>query len=284
MKNTNSTQSYRGNGNGNGRGNRPGARTVRNSVAEATSLSRKRIARTSRPQRRDHSVIPHSLRGLNRSPLSVALVPFVFLGISCCFSLVQRAAAAITRARTGDVRLGGMRQVEAEQYALYLCSTMTGSRGVVVDTSGQSAYSWRHHAPVREWNVLCDSTRGQYLFRINADSQTVYGINRLDAAPADTTEESSARQPDSLVGGTLTAAAAEKRAHLFLRLAGVPAGGLEHAKTVQSTGLTVDGQPMTEWHFIYHRRQKDQPDRLVMISIDGRTGAIEHLWNPTNTM
>ena len=280
MKNTNSTQSYRGNGSG----NRPGARTVRNSVAEATYPSWRRIAFPSRPQRQDRSVVPHSLRGLNRSPLSVALVPFIFLGSSCCFSLVQRAAAAITHARTGETRLGEMRQVDAEQYALYLCSTMTGSRGVVVDTSGQSAYSWRHHAPVREWNVLCDSARGQYLFRINADSQTVYGINRLDATPSDTNDETPARQPESLVGGNLTEVAAEKRAHLFLRIAGVPAAGLQPAKTVQATGLTAEGQPMTEWHFIYHRRQQNQPDRLVMISIDGRTGAIEHLWNPTNTL
>ena len=213
----------------------------------------------------------------NRSPLSPALIPLALLGITCGFSLVQRATAAITHSDKASNQFGNMSMDDARQAASLLCSQLTGSLATATDVSRQSAYSWRRHSMVREWNVLCDSSQSQYLVRINADTRRIYAINRMDTASGGDLPMSPPLTEPLIMTRTL----AEERAQQYLRIVGVPSKGLiqiEFTDPHFETGGSDEAVP--QWNFTYRRSVPGLGKRLLKVSINGETGALEHVWNP----
>lgn len=219
----------------------------------------------------------------NRPPFSLALIPLALLGITCGFSLVQRAAASITHSDTSESQFGSMNAEQASQAAVLLCTELTSSPATVVDVSRQCAYSSRHKSMVREWNITCDSSQGQYLVRINADTQRVYAINRMDTPPdktgADGRIDSSALSPDEPIAMTRTVA--EGRARQYLQIIGIPSKGLTE---LELKGLQCpSGDPayiVPQWNFTFRRSVPGRGKRLLKVSINGETGGLEHVWNP----
>ncbi|MBC8103771.1 MAG: hypothetical protein H7Z41_14445 [Cytophagales bacterium] len=223
----------------------------------------------------------------NRSPLSVALIPFALLAITCGFSLVHRAAAAITHPAREDAAFGKMTAADAEKCASALCVRLTGSPVTRTDTSRQCAYSWRRHTVVREWNILCDSAQGQYLVRINADTRRVYAINRMDAPLAGIPNQTGDRDAyetfenpdgDSI---PMTRGIAEERARQYLQIVGVPSEGLKQMEADPKAGdLCKSDDSAAQWNFTYRRAVPGRGQRLLKVSINGTTGNLEHVWNP----
>jgi hypothetical protein len=216
----------------------------------------------------------------NRSLFSLALIPVALLGITCGFSVVQRAAAAITHSDKAENVFGHMSMDEAKQSASKLCTELTGSPATATDVSRQCAYSWRRHSMVREWNVMCDSSEGQYLVRINADSRRIYAINRMDN-PA-TGKGASADSAEPLTEPILmTRTLAEERALKYLQIVGVPSQGLtqlEFTNPHYETSSSEEAIP--QWNFTYRRSVPGLGKRLLKVSINGETGGLEHVWNP----
>lgn len=218
----------------------------------------------------ENRIVPER-RNQNRPLLSLALAPLAILGITCGFSLAQRATAAITCSDKAENRFGHMSIDQAKQAAIQLCSELTRSEVTVTDISRQSAYSWRRHSMVREWNVTCDSSAGQYLVRINADTRRVYAINRMDTVSAPILTEPI----------FLTKTRAEERALAYLRIVGVPSEGLTQLNFSNQTMQAAGAEDLIpRWNFTYRRSVPGLGERLLKVSINGETGRLEHVWNP----
>ena len=225
--------------------------------------------------------VPQNRRAGN---ISLALIPLALLGITCGFSLVQRAAASIAHPEKFANRYGKMTTDEAQKTATTLCTELTGSPASVADVSRQCAYSWKRQIMVREWNVLCDSSQGQFLVRINADSRRVYAINRMDATSSAVPDGSKTAdgaifkpQEELPVSQTL----AEERAREYLRIVGVPSKGLTQMQFrnqhIQAPG---SDEAASQWNFTYRRSVPGLGKRLLKVSVNGETGTLEHVWNP----
>lgn len=215
--------------------------------------------------------------GINRSPLAVTLIPLALLFITCGLSAVHRATAAITHPEPTGPYGGRMTADEASQDANSLCSRFTGAPSTIKDVSEQSAYSWRRHTIVREWNVLCDSANGEYLMRINADTKRVYAINRMDLPAAQGTPDDD--------GGPISRAIAEQRARQYLNLIGIPS---ETLKPIRDSDVDhpvpTSSQAIPQWNFTYRHHVPGLGDRLLKVSVNGESGGLEHVWNPVSAM
>lgn len=257
-------------------------RSYRNLAAEA--------ARGSAPDRPGRARARRPKSAPHRASLPFVLAPLALLGITGGFSAVQRAAAAITHpgaaaADSSAAMFGRMSADEARRYAKDLCLAVTGAHVITTEASCQSAYSWRRHEVVREWNVLCDTSNGQYLLRINAETRRLYAINRMDLPPAPGVPSSSA-DTESGSGddsGPITRQVAAARARQYLRLAGVDSRGL-HQVDATARDAESNGRTASQWNFTFRRPVPGYGERLLKISIDGRNGALEHVWNPINAM
>lgn len=224
----------------------------------------------------------------NRSLFSLAIVPLALLGITCGFSVVQRATASITQPTKYGQVFGNMSEQEARQAAIALCSKVTDGQATAKEVSRQCAYSWRRQTMVREWNVTCDSPEGQYLIRINADTRRVYAINRLDAPPAIIADGKTAPSPASppltepiIISRSL----AEVRAKEYLQIVGIPLQGLKQLDS-SSARFQTEGSPdaIPQWNFTFRRSVPGLGERLLKVSINGETGGLEHVWNPVFAM
>jgi hypothetical protein len=219
---------------------------------------------------------------------SPALAPIALLGITCGFSLVHRAAAAMTHSVKADSRFGNMSMDEARKAASVLCSQVTGSSAAVADVSRQCAYSWRRQTMVREWNVTCNSPQGQYLVRINADTRRIYAINRMDipsVAASDGKTTHSELSPSLTEPIIMTRTLAEERAKEYLRIVGVPSKGLNEMELTQPEFQPAgSGDGVPQWNFTYRRSVPGYGKRLLKVSINGETGGLEHVWNPVYAM
>jgi hypothetical protein len=220
-----------------------------------------------------------------RPPLSLALVPLAILGITCGFSVVQRAAAAITDPEKYGQVFGNMTNHEAREEASLLCSQLTGSKATVTQVSRQCAYSARRQSMVREWNVLCDSSEGQYLIRINADTRRIYAVNRIDTSSEIASKEvsTSPKAPSLTEPIVMTRTVAEERARECLNIVGVSSQGLKSlsctATQHQAPGTGLK-DVVPQWNFTYRRSVPGLGERLLKVSINGETGSLEHVWNP----
>src|SRR5687767_9328046 len=76
----------------------------------------------------------------NRSLFSLAVVPLALLGITCGFSVVQRATASITEPMKYGQVFGSMSENEARQAAIALCSKVTDGQATAKEVSRQCAY------------------------------------------------------------------------------------------------------------------------------------------------
>lgn len=262
---------------------------------------------------------PDPTRAANRRNLLVTSVPLLLVAALCLFAVVKRTAIDPLT----DRRFGNMSRSEARLLAGALCSRLTGEQARAVDVSQQAAFSCRRRAVVREWDVVCDTADGQYLLRINADSGRVYAVNRLlrgrpgalaigapaghermsaAAPPADEAEEERRmRAGYAPVAGParLTREEAEARAREYLHLLGVPAQGLRRMDDAAAP-LPVDGAGAAEpgidagagyapvpdslWNFTYRRHVPGLGDRLLKVSVNGRSGELEHVWNPVSAL
>jgi hypothetical protein len=181
-----------------------------------------------------------------------------------------------------------MSKDEAKQAASLLCSELMGTSATAIEVTRQCAYSSRRQNMVREWNVLCDSSEGQYLVRINADTQRIYGINRMDngsekAADEYVTEsfaEYSLTEPMAI-----TRSLAEERALAYLRIVGVPSQGLKKLEITDAQYQTAGSEDIvSHWNFTYCRSVPGFGKRLLKVSINGETGRLEHVWNPVSAL
>jgi hypothetical protein len=204
------------------------------------------------------------------------------LGIACGFSLVQRATAAITHSESASRYFGNMSSDEARQAADELCTEITGSTVTTLDVSRQSAYSWRRQTMVREWNVLCDSSQGQYLVRINADTKRVYAINRMDSSSGPAARTASSRiEPPLTEPIVMTRTLAEEQARRYLKIVGIPSQGLKQLQFMSpQMGMAGSENGVPQWNFTYRRSVPGLGKRLLKVSINGETGGLEHVWNP----
>ena len=205
---------------------------------------------------------PQNTGGSNRQTLFTALAPLALLGVWCAGTMIQRTVSEHSAGKT----FGTMSQRDAGQVATTLCTQLTGQAPRTQDASSQSAYSRRRGTTIHEWNVLCDTNEGEYLLRINADTQKVYAINRME------TEASTASETE----GTVSAKEAEAKATAYLRVLGVSQKGLTLVYKSSEKDATTDGQ----WNFTYRRFVPGVGARLLKVSISGKDGGLEHIWNP----
>lgn len=212
---------------------------------------------------------------------------------------MQRAMVArVDLSGTSDrTRFGKLSGGDARRLADAICTKVTGESAQSLDATHQTAYSQRRGKTVREWNVLCNTPAALYLVRINANTGRVYGINRmeeggLDAAVAlarlqgDPKSGSDADSAESSANGCeeansptalLQKPAAEARAKRYLRVAGIASGGLHPLHETASCGSAGGG---AQWNFTYRRRVPGLGNRLVKVSVDGKSGQLTHMWNP----
>jgi len=256
---------------------------------------------------------PDPGRAANRRNLLITGVPLLLVAALCLFAVVKRSAID----PLVDQRFGSTSRSEARLIAGTLCARLTGERVRAVDVSQQAAFSCRRQSVVREWDVVCDTPDGQYLLRINADTGSVYAVNRLqrarpgayaigaptghDAPPADEAEEE--RRLRSGVGApALTCEQAEAYAREYLRMLGVSEEGLRRVEdprpsfepsTTASEGkdggegaydAATASEPNALWNFTYRRHVPGLGDRLLKVSINGRSGELEHVWNPVSAL
>lgn len=166
---------------------------------------------------------------------------------------------------------GSLSRRGAEAIARDLGGRLTDGRSVAIRDAGQlSAYSLRRGATVREWNVTCDTADGLYLFRINADTGRIFGVNRL-AAKADFDEIGPLKRPQ-----------AEARAHQYLALVGVSSQSLQQLGrgAGENNKRVALAAGSSLWNFTYRRQVPGYGNRLLKVSVNGATGQLETVWNP----
>jgi|GEM_PF-3048342 hypothetical protein len=221
----------------------------------------------------------------NRRVLIVALVPLALAVLFCLSTVFARAA----RPRLETQAFGQTTRAQASRIADGLLSQVTGGEARTVDVSTQSAYAFRRGEMVREWDVVAETRAGDYLLRINADNGLVYAVNRMSRPEA---EDSAATALSSRQN--LSREQAEQRAKGYLALLGVEARGLERmddsALFAPDPGhpagkrLRARASQIEVYNFTYRRHVPGIGARLLKVSVNGQTGALEHLWNPASAL
>jgi hypothetical protein len=230
----------------------------------------------------------------NRRALWIASSPLLLLAGACLFSVVQRQVID----RMTDKPFGKLSRTQAQQIATEVCGRLTGQPVQMNQATYQSAYSLKRGVVVREWDVLCSTPDAQYLLRINAETRRVYAVNRLsDEVPAAKVAVPSVAAGMAAGGaaGTSVAASnvetenqysiggvtprvsrheAEQQAKRYLSMMGVPSQALH---SVSEGTATTGGE---QWNFTFRRQVPGLGNRLLKVSIDGRNGGLEHIWNP----
>lgn len=223
----------------------------------------------------------------NRHPLLLASSPLLFMAAACVFAVGQRHVAN----RLSDKTFGQLSRTQAKQVADEACTRLTGERAEPTHATYQSAYSVQRGAIVREWDIVCSTPGAQYLIRINADTSRVYAVNRLkgtasfppesvldtgdgNTLPAAFPDEESAAADDTDLPPRVSRHEAEQQAKRYLGMMGVPSQGLRPV----SAGSSVKNG--AQWNFTFRRKVPGMGSRLLKVSIDGQSGALEHLWNP----
>lgn len=228
---------------------------------------------------------PARFAGAQRGNLAFCLVPVVLLGASCAGAAIQR-----TVCNSDDQRFGHMSRTDACQVAGSVLSRLGGITPSTCDTSTQSAYSVRRQAVVREWSAVCATPDGEYLLRMNADTQRVYAINRMDDG---TTEDENAGASDGSAPLSvfepsdyrISHAEAERRARDYVSVIGMSPGDL-HVVNGRShpESETASEFLEPEWNFTFQNHKARKTRHLVTISVRSSDGKLEHLWNPVYSL
>jgi len=252
---------------------------------------------------------PGSSAFQNNRTLLLLSTPLLAVAALCLLTAAKRVAIDPLI----DRPFGTLSRTQASQMAGKLCTRLTGEAARPVDASAQAAFSCRRKSVVREWDVVCNTAGGQYLLRINADSGAVCAVNRLQdwrpqaggyaigypaGPPANEAEEEARLSGEE---NMLTRAQAEARAMQYLSLIGVSKDGLrvvgEPDRVINdgANPVVAAADPGAKparagieasclWNFTFRRRVPGIGDRLLKISIDGRDGELEHVWNPVSAL
>ena len=154
-------------------------------------------------------------------------------------------------------------RVSATQAALTasaLCEQIFGGDARAGEATLLRGYSVQHRKPVRQWDVVCDTTQGQYLVRVNADSGHVFAINEIGTQPATSTTAS-----------RLSRAEAEVYGRRYLGLMGTAPKELR-PMTSPSCGETY-------WCFRYRAPASSAETYSLSVLVDVGTGRLVSAWN-----
>lgn len=239
------------------------------------SKNRIRLEKLNKAQNQGIEVSSGKGTPANRRALLLASSPLLLMAAACVFAVGQRQVME----RLNDKPFGLLSRTEAKQVADEACTRLTGETSIPTQATYQSAYSDQRGDIVREWDVICSTPGAQYLLRINADTRRVYAVNRLTEAvdfaeePASSTADETAAEIQDMLP-RVSRQEAEQQAKRYLGMMGVPAKGL---KPILAGGSATGGQ---QWNFTFQRNVPGKGSRLLKVSIDGHSGALEHLWNP----
>ena len=224
-----------------------------------------------------------------------AFIPPAILLMACFGAVAQRNLTLHSHfpAAQNAARFGEISEAEARTLADMVCSKVTGEPSQSIDTTRQSSYSVRQNQTLREWNVLCNTPAALYLVRINANTGHVYAINQMGAGgedpalalarlngdkpllPAEASNEAASNGE-----AVLNRREAEARAKRFLGVIGVPAKALHPVSQTKTIAMGDADQ----WNFTFTHNVPGRGDRLVKVSLDGRSGNLTHIWNPANSL
>jgi hypothetical protein len=180
----------------------------------------------------------------------------------------------------------GSSSTDAARMAGEICSHILGKTATPINVTTQTAYSKRRGTTIREWNVICSTVDGQFLLRINAETGHVYAINRIGSISSDPVsglDLNSDEEMPVVMGeesAHLSRREAEANARRYLTMLGVPSRGLEPVQNELSNSL--EGGPL--WNFTFRTDGPDSGRRILKVSINGGSGNLEHVWNPSSLL
>ena len=233
----------------------------------------------------------------NRRNLIITSLPLALFALVCVVSFVARAAAP-GAAGLDRRTFGKTTRAEATTIARSVLHEMTGETPEAVEVSTQTAFAHRRAETVREWNVLFDTPGGRYLLRLNAETGTVYAVNRLNVGS----------RPRDTGGAGVSRRQAETRARAYLGLLGVPTreltllpeanrlmpdpGHPARRRVSGSAGAGGDADANAEgyddgtglYNFTYRRPVPGLGSRLLKISVNRANASLEHVWNPVSAL
>ena len=195
----------------------------------------------------------------NRRNLLIGFIPLLVPLALCLFTVTQRLmleAKYPLRMSSG----------QASHKAADVCQEMIGGDVRAGQATLYQAFSAHTQQPMRQWDVVCDTSQGQYLFRINADTQQVFGINRLADDQAPSERES-----------RLSRAEAEVYSRRYLTLLGISPDEL---RLVAPKGTD---EPAC-WSFQYRTPMPGRESRLLTITVEAATGSLVYAWNSASLL
>jgi hypothetical protein len=215
---------------------------------------------------------------------------FAVLPILSLVGLGISAQAQRTIKQQTEVAKYGTSSRDAAQVAARICTQILGRAATPVHVTTQTAFSIRRATAVREWNVVCSTSEGQYLLRINADNHHVYAINRIGSIHNDPVSGLDNGQAEDMAAAVVTGEdavhlsrqEAEANARRYLTMLGVPSRGLEPVAEDKSHG--VDSGPLWNFTFRTAGHRPDESKRILKVSINGGSGDLEHVWNPSSLL
>ena len=145
----------------------------------------------------------------------------------------------------------------------------------------QSSYSIRRSKVFSEWNVTYDSVSdGQYLVRLNSDTQDIYAVNRVQQGSASLAI--SKPSTEGIDSGTARRIA-EQHLSRFLKGTGTVTP-VDEETVVSGVGyfaLPPSVARETPYTFSYLRKTGNGDLRILKIGIARANGALEYYWNPS---
>lgn len=198
--------------------------------------------------------LPTDYRFSNRRNLFVGFLPLLVPLALCLFSVSKRMLFE-------EKIYAAMSSREASAAATRLCEQLIGGSVKAGEAILYEGYSVQRQKPLNQWDVVCDTPHGDYLFRIDADTCRVFGINRLDKGnitPA--------------AAAPLSRAEAEAYSRRYLALLGV------HAEKLRSPKLRSRSEG-TRWDFHYRVAPSDRKNRLMIVSMEDGTGKLISAWS-----
>jgi hypothetical protein len=201
---------------------------------------------------------------------------FVPLGVFLLFGLSLRVSLTLTPAAGGEDELivgdTAFGAAQAQQGAARICRALTGEPGYLYDVTKASAYAPRQQQHrVRIWEVTCEVRHQQYQFRFDADTGQVIGVNNRSL----TTD-------GSPTGGDAKSVctAEEAREHALRYLAAISAEGIPPVPLMTKPSLSRQWLSLGVWRFHYRLSAGRCGRRLIIVSVDAKTGALLDIYAP----
>ena len=223
--------------------------------------------------------------GGNRLGLLMGLVPVLLLSGMAFTGLARRFTTAPM----------GTRIAEAAAIAIALDTSrrLTDNPADALTATLNVSRSPRRPVTLEEWGVVCNTTKGKYLYRINAVTGAVYAINHLGSDGNQTADA-----PEPVVQGDInlgnvisptvvsedmssarSRAETEHVARGFLMRLGISTGELNLGKVEVSKSVVPDSPDDAAWTFTYPWRDTRSGNLGLKVTVNASTGTLENLWN-----